>query len=69
MHLGNYITEILQQQGRSKKWLAEQTGIKLKTFYNKIDNDTFTAHELLDIANVLDIDLNELKNKKLEVIK
>ena len=59
--ISEYISNIIKQQGRKNNWVAKQSNISYSTFMNKLNNDTFTATELICIARVLDIDLNELK--------
>jgi hypothetical protein len=61
MRICEYIEEIIEEQGRRKDWVAERSGIKYKTFLDKLDKDTFTAYELVNIGKLLDIDLNKLK--------
>lgn len=64
MNLGEHIANIIEQQGRTKVWVAEQSEINYKTFVDKLSRDSFTGKELLRIAKVLGIDLEELKNQK-----
>lgn len=61
MKLSEYIAKIIEDQGRNKNWVADQSGIKYKTFIDKLANNRFTGEELIQIAKVLNIDLNELK--------
>lgn len=63
MNLGQYIADIIEQQGRTKVWVAEQINMNYKTFVDKITRDTLKGIELLRIAKVLNIDLEELKEK------
>lgn len=62
MKICEYIEEIIEDQGRRKDWTAEKSGIKYKTFLDKLEKDTFTAYELISIGKLVDIDLNEFKN-------
>jgi hypothetical protein len=63
MNLNQYIADQVQKQGRTKLWVAEQTQIKYQKLVDKLKNGrVITGEELLKLANVLDIDLNELKN-------
>ncbi|KAA9007346.1 hypothetical protein F4V43_02345 [Paenibacillus spiritus] len=62
MHLGNYISDIIKEKGFIKAWVAEKANIKYKTFLDKIATDRFTGKELLRIAKVLGIELDELKH-------
>jgi hypothetical protein len=64
MNLGKYIIEVLEQQGRSKTWLADKMNINVKTFVGKLKRDSITGQELLRMAEILNIDLEELKNKE-----
>jgi hypothetical protein len=61
MKICEYIDEIIEEQGRRKDWVAERSGIKYKTFLDKLDKDTFTAYELVSLGKLLDIDLNDMK--------
>jgi len=63
MNLGEYISNIIEQQGRTKTWVADQSGINYKTFVDKLTRDTITGKELLRVAKVLNINLEELKNQ------
>jgi hypothetical protein len=63
MKLNQYIADQVQEQGRTKLWVADQTKIKYQKLVDKLKNGrVITGEELLKLANVLDIDLNELKN-------
>lgn len=61
--ISEYISNIIKQQGRKNNWVAEQCNISYSTFMNKLNNDTFTATELIKIAKILDINLNKLKEE------
>jgi len=63
MNLGEYISNIINQQGRTKVWVAEKSNINYKTFVDKLTRDTITGKELLRIAKVLNINLEELKKE------
>ena len=63
MNLGEYISNIIEQQGRTKTWVADLSNINYKTFVDKLTRDTITGKELLRVAKVLGINLEELKNK------
>jgi hypothetical protein len=64
MNLGKYITQVLEQQGRSKTWLADKMNINVKTFTGKLKRDSISGQELLRIADILNLDLEELKIKE-----
>jgi len=61
--ISEYISNIIKQQGRKNNWVAEQCNISYSTFMNKLNNDTFTATELICISKLLNIDLNKLKEE------
>lgn len=61
--ISEYISNTIKQQGRKNNWVADQCNISYSTFISKLNNDTFTAIELIRIAKILNIDLNELKGK------
>ena len=57
----NRIKEVLQQQGRSQAWLAEQIGKSYVVVTNYCNNNTQPSILVLrDIAKVLDVDVREL---------
>lgn len=63
INLGEYITQVIEQQGRTKVWVAEKSDINYKTFVDKLTRDTITGKELLRVSKVLNINLEELKSK------
>jgi len=63
MNLGERIANVIEQQGRTKTWVAEQSGIKYKTFVDKIMRNSFSGEDLLRVAKVLNINLEELKGE------
>lgn len=63
MNVAEYILEILEKQERPKAWLAEKINITKQTIQYKFNNNSFTAEELIKIAKVLNINLEELKEK------
>lgn len=60
-NLAEYIAQVIESQGRTKVWVAEQSDINYKTFVDKLKRNTFYGEELLRISKVLEIDLNRLK--------
>jgi len=74
MFVAKYILQILKSQERGKTWLADKIGITKQVIHYKFSNNSFTADDLLKIADVkvLNINLEELKkeyqnnNNKLE---
>jgi hypothetical protein len=63
MLVGEQIRIDAKEKGISHLWISNKISMNNKTFSGKINRDSFTALELLQIANVLNLDLNELKNK------
>jgi plasmid maintenance system antidote protein VapI len=63
MYIGEHIQKILDEQGRSQVWLADKIGINDKTFSGKLKRNSITGEELLRIAKVLGINLEELKGE------
>lgn len=61
MQLGEYIENIIEEQGRTKKWVADSIDINYKTFVDRIKNDRLTGNDLVRIGKLLNVDLNELK--------
>jgi hypothetical protein len=62
MNLGKYISEIIEQRGIRKTWVADKADINYKTFVDKLNRDSITGKELLRIGKLLNISLDELKN-------
>ena len=63
----NRIKEVLNQQGRTQTWLAEQIGKSYVVVTNYCNNNTQPSLAVLwDIAEVLNVDVRELivSNKK-----
>jgi putative transcriptional regulator len=57
----NRIKEVLQSQGRTQTWLAEQINKSYVVVTNYCNNNTQPSIAILrDIAKVLDIDVREL---------
>jgi len=63
MTVAEYILEVLSTQERPKSWLAEKIDISKQAIHYKFKSNSFTAEELLRIAKVLNINLEELKEK------
>lgn len=72
MDIGNYIKLCLKKKGLKIKWLCEklnqyfyveniQNSIESKTLYTKLGNNSLSANELIQIAIILDINLESLK--------
>lgn len=58
----DYLIETMKKNGRSKKRVAEIIGLECKKFSYKIKTNSFTAKEILDICEFVQIDMSELKN-------
>lgn len=63
MKIGEYISQVLESQGRRQKWLAEQLNISEAKLSYKINNNAIKADELIKISKLLNIDLNKLKEE------
>ncbi|MFA1510009.1 hypothetical protein ACDN41_12335 [Priestia aryabhattai] len=63
MKINEYIQEKIADQGRTKVWVSDRSGIKYKSLITKLRTDCFTAYDLLRISKILHIDLNELRDK------
>jgi len=59
--IAQYILNILNNQERAKSWLADKVDISKQALNYKFSNNSFTAEELVRIAKVLNINLEELK--------
>lgn len=56
-----FIEKELANKKKTIKWLANEININEKTLYSKLRRKSLKAEELLEIADVLDLDLNYLK--------
>lgn len=61
MDIAKQLEETLKSQGRSKTWLSEQMDVNYKTLTGKFKRNGFDAVELIQIAKILNIDLNKFK--------
>lgn len=53
----------IKTKGLKKSWVAAQVDIKYQTFVDKLKNNRLTAEDLLKIAIVTDMNLEELKEE------
>jgi hypothetical protein len=63
MDIGKYISEIIDSQGREKKWVAEQIEVQYRTFLYRLDNNCLLAEDLVKLGLILGIDLNKIKER------
>lgn len=63
LNIPQLIEQIRQNNGHTKVWISEQADMNYKTFVDKMKRDTFTGYELLKLAKVLNINLEELKKE------
>ncbi|HCL4455203.1 TPA: hypothetical protein N2D10_003230 [Clostridium botulinum] len=63
MNVADIIANTIKNQGREIKWVAERIEIPYTSFLYKLKKDSFSAAELVKIGKLLNIDLEELKNK------
>jgi len=63
MKVAEYILEILNSQERQKSWLADKVNISKQAMNYKFKNNSFTAEELFEITKVLNINLEEMREK------
>lgn len=66
MNVSDYLQEHLKENGITKQWLAEQLGINYKTFVGKLNRNSISADELIDISHYINLNLEDLKH---EIIK
>jgi len=64
MFVSEYISNILKKQERQKSWLADKIPISKQTAGYKLKHNSFTAEELFDIADVLCINLEEMREER-----
>jgi len=63
MKVADYILKILNSQERQKSWLADKVNISKQAMNYKFKNNSFTAEELFEVARVLNINLEEMRDK------
>jgi len=63
MKVATYILEVLNSQERQKSWLADKVNISKQAMNYKFKNNSFTAEELFEITKVLNINLEEMRDK------
>lgn len=64
MTLGDRIKHIIKnEKGMTMVWVADKLGINEKTFIGRLNLNRLSAEDLLKIAMVCNIDLNELRDK------
>lgn len=61
MRFGDFFKDKLNEQGRSIRWLAMQLDMDEKTLAGKLNRNSIPGNELLTIARVLNINLDEIK--------
>ena len=62
MDIGKYIKNILESKGYTQRQLADKLNIDEKRFSYRLTNNSLSAQELIEIAEILNLDLNQLKN-------
>jgi DNA invertase Pin-like site-specific DNA recombinase len=50
------VERALRDQGRSKRWLARQLEISVGTLYNRLNDNLWSAPELMMLQSLLNID-------------
>ena len=63
MKVAEYILEVLNSQERQKSWLADKTNISKQAINYKFKNNSFTAEELFEITKVLNVNLEQMRDK------
>lgn len=67
MNLSEHLRTIIKlDKGINLSWVADKINMNEKTFSGKLKRDSLDAKDLLRIANVLNLDLNELRIKFME---
>lgn len=61
MELNHYILQQLNDQSRTKRWLAEALDLSYSTLHQKLSHDTFTAYELLTMSKLLNFSLDDFQ--------
>lgn len=73
--VGNKVKLLLNDRNMSILWLSKEMDISYSTLHQKLNNDTFTANDLLKICKIFDVNLeyfekvdkeDEIKNKEID---
>lgn len=67
--LNQIIKDSIDKRGVKMCWIAQQIHMPYSTLTGKLAKNTFTAIELLEIAAVINIDLNDWRSLAMEYIK
>lgn len=62
INLGSFIENLMNEKGMSKIWVAAKVDINYKTFVVKLKKDSFTGLEIIKLAKLLEIDLNNMRD-------
>jgi len=60
MKINEYIEYHIKDQGRTKVWVADRTGINYKSLITKLRTDCFTAYDLARVSKVLHLSVDEM---------
>lgn len=63
MKISEYIEHHIKDQGRTKVWVADRTKINYKSLITKLRTDCFTAYDLVSVAKVLHLSVDEMIKK------
>jgi len=63
MKIAEYILEVLNSQERAKSWLADKINISKQAINYKFKSNSFTGEEVFKITKVLNINLEEMREK------
>ena len=62
--ISDIINEAIENQGRSRKWVAEQLDdLSYKAFLDRLKKGSFTGVQLIQLGKILNIDLNKIKEE------
>lgn len=67
--LSKFLNEMIEREGRIKARLAEQLEVNYKSFVQRLAKGNFTGIELLLLSDILNFDLNEVRDMLFEDMK
>ncbi|MBE6065911.1 hypothetical protein [Clostridium cochlearium] len=61
MNVNEWLELKIKEQGRNKKWIAEQLNIKYTTLNSYWQKNQMPLDSIVNIGKLLELDLNEIK--------
>lgn len=65
----NNLNYIIDESPYKSKYIIDKMGMKASTFYKKAREKKFTPEEVLSLAKIIDVDIEQKANEKAMVLK